>query len=175
MAHLWEVTISKKAKMVFNLAAELPPVEADATQMRQVVMNLITNAAEAIGDRAGTVTVTTSTAWCTPSELADASFGERLKEGDYVVLEVADTGCGMDVDTQSRMFEPFFTTTFTGRGLGLSGSGHRPRPQEAIRSQRAGPGTHIRVLFPARADLGGGSSRHDVDRRWGAVLVVDEG
>ena len=120
MGHMLEVTSSKSAALKYNLNPQLPPVMADATQMRQIVMNLIINASEAIGESSGIISVTTDTIACDAAYLRSAYVNEALSEGTYVSLEVSDTGCGMDKATQDRIFDPFFTTKFTGRGLGLA-------------------------------------------------------
>ena len=98
-------SIPRLVELDLRLESGLPAVEADRSQIQQIIMNLTMNAAEAIGDRAGTVTVITRS-------------GEANAERQ-VVLEVRDTGCGMNAETQARIFDPFFTTKFTGRGLGL--------------------------------------------------------
>ncbi len=120
MSHLLGTVISKKATIKFDLAPGLPPVEGDPTQLRQVVMNLITNASDAIGDRVGLITVTTGVMRADREYLQGTFLDEDLPEGDYVFLEVSDTGCGMDPATRARIFDPFFTTKFAGRGLGLA-------------------------------------------------------
>ena len=157
-----------------------PLIQADATQLRQLVMNLIMNAAEAIGDTGGSVTVRTGVVDADSALLAEMLHEEDVAEGLYEFLEVADTGCGMDTETQAKMFDPFFTTKFTGRGLGLAAvqgivRGHRGAFQ--VRSA-PGQGTCFRVLFPA--------SKQPLVRRiaeeptsampyrTGTVLVVDD-
>jgi PAS domain S-box-containing protein len=157
MSQLLEVAISKKVEIRSTLEAGLPEFDGDATQVRQIVMNLITNASEAIGDATGVVTLTTGAMFCDRAYLdgdaivRDRRHGALRSEGMYVFLEVADTGCGMTPATIGRIFEPFFTTKFTGRGLGLSAllgivDGHAGAI--SIRSE-VGTGTTIRVLFPA--------------------------
>jgi two-component system cell cycle sensor histidine kinase/response regulator CckA len=120
MTHLLEVSVSKRASINYNFLKNLPAVKADATQIRQIVMNLITNASEAIGDSGGIISISTGTMTCDRSYLAEVFTDEELEEGLYVYLEVADTGCGMDAETQTKIFDPFYSTKFTGRGLGLS-------------------------------------------------------
>ena len=150
MTHMLEVSISKKALLRFNLAMNLPPVEVDATQVRQVLMNLVINASEAIGDNNGVIAITTGVMRCERGYLSDISLDEPLPEGLYVFVEVADTGCGMDRDTLARIFDPFFTTKFTGRGLGMAAvlgivRGHRG----AIKVySEPGKGTTFKVLLP---------------------------
>jgi PAS domain S-box-containing protein len=153
MPALLEVSISKRVALVYALAPDLPLIKADAAQIQQVIMNLVTNASEAIGDVDGTIILRTG-AVCLDQPLASMdSRGWPLERGPYVTLEVADTGCGMNKDTLQRLFDPFFTTKFSGRGLGLSAMlgilrGHRA----GIRIQSApGQGTTFTLYFPADA------------------------
>jgi len=120
IGHLLGVSISKKVVLKYDLAANLPLIEADASQIRQVVMNILINASEAIEKKSGNVRISTSMIAADRSYLATAYLDDDLPEGDYVTLEVADSGCGMDEQTQQKIFDPFFTTKFTGRGLGLA-------------------------------------------------------
>ena len=120
MEHMLRVSVSKKAILRFNFARPLPAVDADATQLRQVIMNLVINASEAIGERSGVIAVSTGCMNCTREYLQELWLDEQLPEGLYVTLEIADTGCGMDRETLARIFDPFFTTKFTGRGLGMA-------------------------------------------------------
>ncbi len=149
MAQLLKVSIGKTATLHLHLAPDLPRIQADVAQIQQVVMNLITNASEALGERVGSITVTTAVQDCTEADLAASRLAERVAPGRYVALVVTDTGCGMDESVQQRLFEPFFTTKFTGRGLGMSAvlgvvRGHRG----AICVESApGAGTTIRVLL----------------------------
>ncbi len=153
MAHLLEVSITKRAVLKYHFAPNLPPIEADATQVRQVIMNLITNASDAIGDRSGVISISTGMQFADRAYLAESYLDTDLPEGDYVYIEVADTGEGMDEETRARIFDPFFTTKFTGRGLGLAAvlgivRGHRA----AIKLySEPGRGTTFKVLFPAAA------------------------
>ncbi|HEY5657967.1 MAG TPA: PAS domain S-box protein, partial [Myxococcota bacterium] len=106
--------------LAFELAPEIPPVHADAVQLEQVVMNLVINAAEAIGNEPGTITVATGRTDSDQPEVGHWVGGEGLRTAEYAYLEVRDTGCGMDASTRERIFEPFFTTKSQGHGLGLS-------------------------------------------------------
>jgi len=108
ISQLVRSSIPRQVELKMNLPPDLPVVEADPSQMQQLVMNLVINAAEAIGDKTGTVEITTGV-----RRIAD-------RHGIYVYLEVHDTGCGMDEETKQQIFDPFFTTKFTGRGLGLA-------------------------------------------------------
>ncbi len=150
VTHLLEVSISKKIALRFDLAPALPLVEADAAQIQQVIMNLVTNAADAIGERDGTIRLTTSSLHLDRSYLDQVFQGQDLSPGTYVSLEVSDTGCGMPPEVMGRIFEPFFTTKVTGRGLGLSATmgilkGHRAGMR--IYSE-PGRGTTFKLLFP---------------------------
>jgi two-component system cell cycle sensor histidine kinase/response regulator CckA len=179
MARLLAVSVSKSATVEYHFARGLPAVEGDPDQIRQVVMNLIINASEAIGDTNGRIRVTTDTASTSSEYLSSAYFDDSLPAGDYVFVEVADNGCGMDEETKARMFDPFFSTKFTGRGLGLAAvlgivRGH----QGTIHvTTEPGRGTTFRVLFPASArtvDMVRASGSVDSSRGTGTILVVDD-
>jgi len=180
MAHLLEVSISKKAALKYHFAASLPAVEADATQIRQIVMNLITNASEAIGERSGVITIATGAMECDPEYLKSSYLDEQRPEGRYVYLEVSDTGCGMDEETQARIFDPFFTTKFTGRGLGLAAVLGIVRGHDgAIKVySEPGRGTTFKVLFPARdravKPIDDKPGARDDWRGNGTILLVDD-
>ena len=151
VTHLLEVSIPKKIALRFDLAEVLPHVEADAAQIQQVIMNLVTNAADAIGDREGTIRLITGTHQLDRAYLDQVFQGQDLLPGSYVTLEVSDTGCGMTGEVQERIFEPFFTTKVAGRGLGLSATigilkGHRAGMR--IYSE-PGRGTTFKLLFPS--------------------------
>ncbi len=178
MVHLLGTVISKKAILRFELSPDLPVIDADATQIRQVLMNLVTNASDAIGDRSGVIAIRTGTVVVGLDELRD-SYDQLLPEGTYVYCEVTDTGVGMDAATRARIFDPFFTTKFTGRGLGLAATlgilrGHHG----AIHVDSApGEGARFRVLLPARARSATLSSPAIViapPPATGHVLVVDD-
>ncbi len=183
MAHLLESSISKKADLTTRLESSVPPIKADATQIRQVVMNLITNASEAIGeDNRGTITITTGVQECSRAYLATSYIDEKQPAGCYVHIEVTDTGCGMDERTKSRLFDPFFSTKFTGRGLGMAAAlgiirGHGGA---IIVDSEPGEGSTFRVLFPAIAEEVRESAptavlpERDVFKGTGTVLVVDD-
>jgi len=151
LGQLLGTVVSKKAALHYKLDQELPAVEADATQVRQVVMNLITNASDALGDEGGIIRVNTGMVTADRQYLASTYLDEDLVPGDYVFIEVSDTGCGMDTATRARLFDPFFTTKFAGRGLGLAAvlgivRGHRGAVK--VYSE-VNQGTTIKVLLPA--------------------------
>ena len=179
-AQLIRVSISKKCALQCNLKEGLPAIEADASQIRQVVMNLIINASEALGDRDGDIVVTTGNGYFDRTALAGADFDQDLPEGEYVWIEVEDTGVGMSDETRAKVFDPFFTTKFTGRGLGLAAvlgimRGHRG---SIFTRSAPGRGTTFKVLFPAtsaRALAAGGTPFWDEGwRAQGTALVVDD-
>jgi two-component system, cell cycle sensor histidine kinase and response regulator CckA len=151
MGQMLAVSVSKKASLRYVFSSHMPSIEADATQLRQVIMNLITNASEALGDDAGTITVASGEMICDRDYLSDSCVDDHLPGGRYAFVEVSDTGCGMDAVTAKRIFDPFFSTKFTGRGLGLAAvlgivRGHRG----AIKvTSTAGKGTTFRILLPA--------------------------
>jgi nitrogen-specific signal transduction histidine kinase/CheY-like chemotaxis protein len=182
IAQLLSVSIPKSVSLRFELAEHLPPVEADASQLQQVVMNLVTNAAEAIGDGDGYVTLRTGTRELGNTDVTGLLVAEALDPGSFVYLEVEDTGSGMDRETQARIFDPFFTTKFTGRGLGLAAMqgivrGHGGGVE--IRSS-PGEGTLFRVYLPVREGTPPPepAERPTVARKQetgaGLVLVVDD-
>ena len=180
MGHLMEVSISKKAVLRYELSDDLPAIIGDATQIRQVIMNLITNASDAIGDDEGVISIRSGTEECDHDYLGGCYLNEQLPEGLYVYLEVTDDGCGMDRDTMQRIFDPFFTTKFTGRGLGLASTlgivrGHHGTVR--VKSE-PGRGTRFRVLLPASQIRREELARPKVaPQRWsgaGTVLIVDD-
>jgi two-component system, cell cycle sensor histidine kinase and response regulator CckA len=179
MGSLLRTVLSRQARLTFDLDATLPLIEADATQIRQVVMNLITNASDAVGDDGGRIVLRTGRQEVTAGSIDAEVVGDSLAGGDYVFVEVQDTGVGMSEQTQSRVFEPFFTTKFTGRGLGLAATlgivrGHRG----GIRIHSAiGQGATFRVLLPATDAARPVAAAADPAVRGdglGAVLVIDD-
>ncbi len=179
MEDLLGLSVSKNVSLRFQLDPGLPAVVADPTQLRQIVLNLTINASEAIGEAAGTVSIATRLRHCPPDQLTSPYLAEPLPEGDYVELEVRDTGCGMDELTRGRLFDPFFTTKFSGRGLGLAAvlgivRGHRG----TIRVEsRPAAGSLVRVLIPAASVRPEPASAVATDDAWrgsGVVLFVDD-
>jgi two-component system cell cycle sensor histidine kinase/response regulator CckA len=178
LAHLLESSISKKAELVFDFASDLPGIEADVTQIRQVIMNLLTNASEALGANTGIISISTRALDCNRAFLDHAALDTRLPEGRYVCLEVSDTGCGMDQETQQRIFDPFFSTKFAGRGLGLAATQGIVRGHHgAVRVYSTpGKGTRFSLLFPAHHERPHATAPHE-PVTWsgqGRVLLVDD-
>jgi len=118
--HLLRLSISKTAALEFALSPEPLAIEADTSQIRQVIMNLVINASDALGTENGNIVVSSSIKQLTAEILQGARLGQELPPGKYVCFEVKDNGCGMSADTVARIFDPFFTTKFSGRGLGLA-------------------------------------------------------
>jgi PAS domain S-box-containing protein len=151
MAELLKASISRKASVKLNLASDLPFIEGDDPQLQQVLMNLVTNASEALGEEPGLITIATRWRECDAEYLAKNLTADKLAPGRYVELEVSDSGCGMDPAVQKRLFDPFFSTKFTGRGLGMSVvlgvvRGHKGA---IVVSSEINQGTKVSVLFPA--------------------------
>lgn len=161
MSAFCQSIVPKNIHFSMELAGNLPPVSLDTTQLQQIVMNLLINASEAIGDDSGTLRLVTGTVHCGAEDLTrslihyDNHQESPPPAGDFVYLEVTDTGCGMDKTVLSRVFEPFFTTKFTGRGLGMAAVQGIVRGHGGLLtiSSQVGDGTAIRVLFPARQSL----------------------
>ncbi|MCA9247035.1 MAG: PAS domain S-box protein [Planctomycetales bacterium] len=151
MSDLLKTAISKKARITSEL---LPAaIEGDATQIRQVIMNLITNASDALDDRDGEIRIRTGIVHASVEDLSSPYMPEEPPEGEYAYFEVTDDGAGMSEETLTKIFDPFFTTKFAGRGLGLAAvlgivRGHSGAIQVA---SEPGRGTTFRVLLPAVA------------------------
>ena len=175
-----EVSVSKKAILRYHFAAQLPPVEVDITQIQQILMNLVINASEAIGEKSGVISISTGAMKCDQDYLADTWLKQKLPEGIYVYIEVADTGCGMTSKTLECIFDPFFTTKFTGRGLGLAAvlgivRGHKGTLK--IYSE-PGHGSTFKVLLPAAKGEAPNLVISDPAKKlWhgtGTILLVDD-
>ncbi len=151
MVLLLNVSIPKKVSLHFELDPKLPAVEADVSQVRQIIMNLITNAADALENKLGSITLKSYTKIFRGDGLKSRYIDHKLEDGKYVVLEVTDTGCGMKEETLLNLFDPFFTTKFTGRGLGLAAvlgivRGHKGT---ILIDSVFGQGTTIKIILPA--------------------------
>ena len=180
MARLLEVSISKKVVLLRKMEQNLPTIEADASQIRQVVLNLISNASESFANVGGVIRITTREMACSRKFLSRSIIADDLPEGRYVCIEVADTGCGMTREQQGKIFDPFFTTKTTGRGLGLA------TVIRIVREQRGAilvdgvsdRGTTFQVLFPARAQPAPQKDSRRREKRKtrgsGTILLVDD-
>jgi PAS domain S-box-containing protein len=150
MVRLVRATLPPTIDVQTTLSEPLPYVLGDAGQLGQVILNLLTNASEAIGENNGTIRLKTKLVNCDPSRLENVHAAEDIQPGPFVCLEVSDSGCGMDASVRQRMFDPFFTTKFTGRGLGLGVvlgivRGHHGALQVESKPTE---GTTIRVYLP---------------------------
>lgn len=157
IARMLQPAFKKNVRFEYAFGSDVPEITGDEGKVQQIVMNLVVNAVEAIGDGHGTVRIGVGNATALPGEEPVDYFGTGIAAGAYACLEVSDTGCGMDEQTQKRIFEPFFTTKFTGRGLGMSAiigiiRSHKGALQ--LDSQ-PGAGTTFRVYFPVAAAAGG--------------------
>ncbi len=177
LGKLMRSSVSKKALLAFDLADDLPPISADAAQVRQVVLNLVTNASDALVGNEGRIVVRTYSVTADRAMLASAFVDDDLPEGTYVVVEVRDSGHGMDAETQTRAFDPFFSTKERGQGLGLAATlgivrQHRGTITVSTRPKK---GSSFRVLLPASVGLA--EADRDAPRLAEAaprILVVDD-
>ena len=178
---LLKISIAHQASLKLDLPRGLPAVRADATQLRQIVMNLVLNAADAVADRAGEIVLATGVRQVDAATLAGCAAGSDLPPGEYVFLEVSDNGAGMTPEVLAKIFDPFFTTKFSGRGLGLAAvlgivRGHRG----ALRvDSKRGSGSIFRLFLPpqrASIDARNTVAPGTIDpwRQSGHVLVVDD-
>jgi CheY-like chemotaxis protein len=179
IAHLLEASISKKIRLAFHLLPDLPGLDADPAQVEQLVLNLITNAADAIGDREGTIRLTTGYLTLTEGELQDLLPGQPLAPGPFLTLEVSDDGSGIPPELLERIFDPFFTTKATGRGLGLSAMlGILRAHGGGIKiASEPGRGSTFRLFLPALPPGPGPGEEHPEALPWkgqGTILVVDD-
>ena len=181
MKELLQASVSKNVILAFHERTGLPAIEADLSQIRQVLVNLVINAGDSIRADNGLVNITTKTVTADRAFLASGHLDEHLPEGKYVVLEVSDNGSGMDAATIEKIFDPFFSTKFAGRGMGLAAvlgivRGHRG----TIRVESTpGQGTRFQVLFPASTQAPPLPPEPDTfdDQDWmgkGTILVVDD-
>ncbi len=181
MTSILKVSLGKKIQLAYELEPDLPLVDGDLTQMRQVLMNLVINASEAIGQDNGTITLKTGVIQYDKAMFMAMWMKEELPEGKYVFMDVMDNGSGMEKSTLERIFDPFFSTKFTGRGLGLAAvlgivKGHNGAIDVF---SEVGQGTRFRIILPighqdndqARPVQGG------ADLEWkgaGTILLVDD-
>jgi two-component system cell cycle sensor histidine kinase/response regulator CckA len=179
-AHLIAAAIPKGVGIQYDLASELPAIEGDATQIRQLVMNLVVNAGEAIGDGGGAIQIRTRPVDADAAYLSATFVDDQLPSGRYVLVEVSDNGPGMDEATRTKLFQPFFSTKFSGRGLGLAAvlgivRGHGGAIHVYT---EVGTGTTFKILFPVspNAVTAGGPAvvASPPVPASGTVLVIDD-
>ncbi len=145
-----EAMFSGQERLELQLADPLPKIEADVDQLRQAVSSLVINAVESLSKEKGSVTISTGALQSSRSALSPNYLAEGTAEGPYVFLDVVDSGCGMDSETAAKIFEPFFSTKFTGRGLGLAATWGIVRGHKGALRVETAPsrGTTVRLLFP---------------------------
>ncbi len=181
MSSLLESSVTGRNILHFKLGSDLPAVDADATQLRQIALNLVINAAEATGDKGGIVTIETRVEQYDGDGADSYPANSSLLFGEpCVVLEVSDTGCGMDTETKSKIFDPFYTTKFTGRGLGLAAvlgiiRGHSGN---ILVKSKSGEGSTFTLRFPitshAITSAEDAQKEQKVTMGTGTILVVDD-
>jgi signal transduction histidine kinase len=177
---LLQTVIGKGSTLQLELDPALPRILGDASQLRQVVMNLVMNAAEAMGEQGGVIQVRTQVGLGLTSDVGKTILSPGVPASDYVVLSVSDTGCGMSPETVRRIFEPFFTTKLTGRGLGLAAVlGIVRSLHGGLRvTSDPGRGTTFDVLLPratsAESERSRVEDRLDAPIAGGTALVVDD-
>ena len=178
ISELIQSSIPKTVDLRLQLDPNVPMINGDAAQMQQLIMNLVINGAEAIGDTAGTVAVSTSAKDVDEIYLQQSFASSEIAPGEYVLLDITDTGIGMDHATIARIFDPFFSTKFAGRGLGLAAvlgivRGHKG----ALRVYSSpGQGTTFKVLLPVtRSATPKVDAPPSIDLQGsGTVLVIDD-
>lgn len=177
ISHLLDVVISRKVVLTMDVESQGVEFRGDPVQIRQVIMNLLMNASEAIGERSGSVSIRTGFQRVSKEYLEQTHFMGSVIEGNFVFVEVADTGEGMSPEVRRRMFDPFYTTKERGKGLGLAAvlgvvAAHGGAVQVYSQPQK---GTTIKVLIPASEQLGVKGVREEVAQGQGElVLVADD-
>ncbi len=181
MVSMLKATINPNVTILSDLPANIPFITGDASQLRQVVMNLIINASEAIGEEQGNVHVSLTKRAVIAGQAESDHLGNIIMPGTYVCIEVADSGCGMDDETKQRIFEPFYTTKFSGRGLGMSAvlgiiTAHKGALQLA---SQPGQGSTFKLYLPVQTvePLGESSLQQASSAPWtggGTILLVED-
>lgn len=175
MQPLLQASVSRSASLRLQLARGLPAINGDASQLRQIALNLVTNASDALGDEAGAIRIATALESITAEELAACSTGTDLPAGRYVVLTVSDGGRGMTPATLARIFDPFFTTKFAGRGLGLAAVLGIVRSHGGALhvASQPGQGSTFRLMLPPLPDQPAPAVAIPAEAK-PTVLIVDD-
>ncbi|MBN2723536.1 MAG: response regulator [Deltaproteobacteria bacterium] len=179
MDHLLEIGIPPNVRVRYNLLSDIPLVEGDPSQIRQIIMNIMINANESIGEKHGVISVSTGITVLSSEYLLDTLGANDLEPGEYLFIEISDTGKGMDPATVSRIFDPFFTTKFTGRGLGLAAAlGIAKSHGGAIKVySEPGKGSSFKIFFPpCNTEIETFSPDKEPDAFYGegTVLIIDD-
>jgi CheY-like chemotaxis protein len=173
ISQLLSASVTKKVNLEFHLKDDLPLIKADVSQIRQLLLNLVTNASEAVGDHSGNVRISTDVMSCDREFFKGTVLDEGQEVGDYVFVEVSDDGPGMDAETVKRIFDPFYSTKFIGRGLGLAAvlgivRGHNG----AIKVKtEVGSGCVFKALFPVAIES---TAEGAAERKPAVVMLVDD-
>lgn len=177
----FKTTISKNIKFELDLQKELPLINADASQITQLLINLITNASEAIDKKDGIIKLKTGSSYFDESILSKNHFADKINEGIYVLIEISDNGIGMDENTLQKICDPFFTTKFFGRGLGMAAVAGIIKSHNGTLFIESEPdkGTKIKVLLPiATSEITEKniSKKEEIksDKFTGTILIVDD-
>lgn len=151
MSDILRSTVSRSISIKTEIPDKLPVIMADAGQFQQVIMNLVTNSSEAIGEGQGEIIITVGEELLTADYLSHKRLDSELKPGSYVCIDISDNGCGMDEDIRKKVFEPFFSTKQTGRGLGLPAVQGimRGHGGAVVMESMKNSGTKARLIFPA--------------------------
>jgi len=177
---LLEISIDKNVVLKLNLCETLPSVDADITQIQQILMNLVINASEAIDKRSGLIVITTGIMQVDNLYLQKSIHKPGLSTGRFVYLEVSDTGCGMDAETMKKIFDPFFTTKFTGRGLGMSAALGIVHGHQGLLNLKSEPnkGAIFKIALPISTSDDADSRKiqeiEHTDQLSGLILVIDD-
>ena len=181
MAALLDATLPKKARLHLDLAPGLPAMVADPSQLSQMILNLINNASEALSDSGGDITLRTGRVTMSEAELRTSFLFENQPAGEYLFLEVRDTGQGIEQESLDKVFDPFFTTKFTGRGLGLAVVLGIVRALDGALavSSRPGEGSSFKLMFPIASHLVAPEKKVTVPvfshaTKSGTILLIDD-
>jgi signal transduction histidine kinase/CheY-like chemotaxis protein len=173
--------LKKNVTIKLDLKRDVPDLNGDSAQIQQILMNLIINAAEAIGDMNGIIKVALKKTTFQAAQSAIDFMGTTIPAREYACLEVSDNGCGMDDETKKRLFEPFFTTKLTGRGLGMSAVlGIIKSFDGALQfTSSPGVGTTFKIFFPlsgasASVEPASRAGLFPMAKGNGAILLVDD-
>jgi PAS domain S-box-containing protein len=182
MLRMLKATLPQNVTIKPSISDDIPPIKADAGQLRQIVMSLVINSSEAIGEEQGEIHVSLVKSEVMADQSEKDHTGRIIPAGSYILLEVYDNGCGMDDETKKRVFEPFYSTKFPGRGLGMSAvlgitTSHGGRLQ--LYSQPGGKGTRIKVYLPCQAADTAAELPHHIPSLvpWqgsGTILLVED-
>lgn len=174
--HLLKAVVSTSVVLRIEPSQGVPTVNVDVTQLRQVLINLVANASDAIRERSGVIQVSVSDRNFERAEIDRMYVPNDLQPGRYVVMEVSDTGCGIEPQTMGRIFDPFYTTKFTGRGLGLAAvlgivRGHGGGLD--VRSEARRGSTFV-IVLPRSEEIADGGIAGSAKETGGQVLVIDD-